>query len=115
MNTQPIHKLDLSKEGTLDVHSLFYTIQGEGPHCGKPAIFVRLYGCNLQCPGCDTDYTSTKKPMSVAVLRAAIDALKEDEQPDAPKPIVVITGGEPFRQNITPLCIALLRGGYMCK
>lgn len=115
MNTQPIHKLDLSKEGTLDVHSLFYTIQGEGPHCGKPAIFVRLYGCNLQCPGCDTDYTSTKKAMSVAVLRAAIDALKEDEQPDAPKPIVVITGGEPFRQNLTPICIALQRGGYLIQ
>ena len=112
MNTQPIHKLDMHKEGTLEVHSLFYTIQGEGPHCGKPAIFLRLYGCNLQCPGCDTDYTSTKKPMSVAILRAAIDALKEDEQPDAPMPIVVITGGEPFRQNITPICITLRRAGY---
>lgn len=112
LNTQQIDKLDLAADGTVDVHSVFYTIQGEGPHCGKPAIFIRLYGCNLQCPGCDTDYTSTKRAASVAVLRAEVDQLKEDEQPDAPKPLVVITGGEPFRQNISYLCKSLLRGGY---
>lgn len=112
MNTQPIEKIDLAADGTLDVHSIFYTIQGEGPYTGQPAIFVRLWGCNLQCPGCDTDYTSVRKPMSVSVLRSAVDALKEDEQPDAPKPLVVITGGEPFRQNITHICLSLLKAGY---
>ena len=113
MNTQDIEKLDRSADGTVDLFDVpFYTIQGEGPECGKPAIFVRLAGCNLQCPGCDTDYTSKRKRMSVAVLRAAVDELKLDEHPDAPKPLVVITGGEPFRQNITPLCTSLLRGGY---
>ena len=112
MNTQPIEKLEKDAEGTLDVHSLFYTIQGEGPFCGQPAIFVRLAGCNLQCPGCDTDYTSTRDRISVAVLRARVDDLKDEEQPDAPRPLVVITGGEPFRQNITPFCNALLRGAY---
>lgn len=114
MNTQPIEKLELSPDGTLDVHGdgPFYTIQGEGPHCGRPAIFIRLAGCNLMCPGCDTDYTSKRKRMSVAILRAAVDTLKEDEYPDAPKPLVVITGGEPFRQNITYLCSSLIKGGY---
>lgn len=112
MNTQSIEKLDYDATGTLDVHSLFYTIQGEGPHCGKPAIFVRLYGCNLQCPGCDTDYTSAKTAMSVAVLMNALKEMKEVEQPDAPKPLIVITGGEPFRQNIAPLCIALCKAGF---
>jgi 7-carboxy-7-deazaguanine synthase len=113
LNTQPIEKSELSSDGTLDVHgSPFYTIQGEGPNCGQPAIFIRLAGCNLQCPGCDTDYTSTRKRMSVAILRAAVDTLKEDEYPDAPKPLVVITGGEPFRQNITHICISLLKAGY---
>lgn len=112
MNTQGIEKSEHSPDGTLDVHSIFYTIQGEGPFCGHPAIFVRLAGCNLQCPGCDTDYTSTRKRMSVAILRAAVDELKQDEQPDAPKPLVVITGGEPFRQNITHICLSLVKGGY---
>lgn len=115
MNVQPIEKLEKSADGTLDVHSVFYTIQGEGPYCGLPAIFVRLAGCNLQCPGCDTDYTSTRRRMSVAVLRTEIDELKEDEYPDAPRPLVVITGGEPFRQNITPLCASLIRGRYFVQ
>lgn len=112
MNTQPIVKVDYDPTGTVDVHSIFYTIQGEGPQCGKPAIFIRLWGCNLQCPGCDTDYTTTKKAMSVTILRAAVDDLKEEEQPDAPQPLVVITGGEPFRQQISYICRALIAGGY---
>jgi 7-carboxy-7-deazaguanine synthase len=112
LNTQAIEKSEHSADGTLDVHSIFYTIQGEGPFTGQPAIFIRLAGCNLQCPGCDTDYTSTRKRMSVAILRAAVDELKNDEQPDAPRPLVVVTGGEPFRQNITHICLSLLRGGY---
>lgn len=112
MNEQPIEKLERSPDGTLDVHSIFYTIQGEGPFCGEPAIFVRLAGCNLQCPGCDTDYTSTRRRHSVAILKAKVDELKDDEYPEAPNPLVVITGGEPFRQNILYLVRALLREGY---
>lgn len=112
MNSQPIEKSEHSADGTLDVHSIFYTIQGEGPNCGQPAIFIRLAGCNLQCPGCDTDYTSTRKRMSVAILRSHVDMLKEDEYPDAPKPLVVITGGEPFRQNVSHICTSLIKGGY---
>lgn len=112
INQQPIEKLDLSKDGTLDVHSVFYTIQGEGPFCGQAAIFIRLAGCNLQCPGCDTDYTSTRDRNSVAILMARVKEMKEEEQPTAPKPLVVITGGEPFRQNILYLCRSLVREGF---
>jgi len=36
---------------------IFYTLQGEGISTGKPSIFVRLSGCNLQCIWCDTPYT----------------------------------------------------------
>ena len=115
MNTQDIAKLDFDPTGTLDVHSMFYTIQGEGPLAGQPAIFVRLWGCNLQCPGCDTDYTSTKTAMAVASLLAKIRDLKDLEQPDAPRPLIVITGGEPLRQNIAPLCVSLVRSGYQVQ
>ncbi len=104
-NIQPIEKLEASNGSTVWVHSIFYTIQGEGPLCGTPAVFVRLAGCNLQCPGCDTDYTSKRKMMTPAQIVGRVKELMPFEGG-----LVVITGGEPFRQNIAPLCYALILG-----
>lgn len=81
----------------LEVHSVFYTIQGEGPYTGRPAVFVRLYGCNLQCPLCDTDYTS-KRTRWIPQLLAFHCAEHLFKAPT--NPLIVITGGEPLRQNI---------------
>lgn len=89
---------------TLDVQSIFATIQGEGPFCGTPATFIRLAGCNLQCPGCDTDYTSMRHPMSVSDI---LDSVQMTRSTIAPA-LVVITGGEPFRQPIGDLIDALV-------
>lgn len=94
MNTQRPEKRTLSD--MLDLHSMFMTIQGEGPFAGRPAIFIRLAGCNLQCPLCDTEYTSGRQlqdPCQVAGL--AIDMAERWEDP-----LFVITGGEPFRQPV---------------
>lgn len=88
--------------GMYDVHSIFYTIQGEGPFCGVPAIFIRLAGCNLQCPGCDTDYTSTRNLMSTDTIRNIAVELSDTCK------LVVITGGEPFRQNLSELINTLI-------
>lgn len=79
------------------VHSVFDTIQGEGPFAGAPAVFVRLTGCNLQCPGCDTDYTSSRIHYEPAELLGAVINCNPD-----PGRLIVLTGGEPFRQNIIP-------------
>lgn len=106
LNNQVPSQIDRDVDGFLLVHSMFYTIQGEGPFAGHPAFFVRLFGCNLQCPFCDTDYTSKKEQMSpVAIL----NVIKRTE---IPCKLIVITGGEPFRQNITPLVYLLLANEY---
>lgn len=99
-NLQPIEKHDHEAplEG-LDVHSIFPTIQGEGPFVGQPAIFIRLAGCNLQCPLCDTDYTEGRSRLSIPAI---YDTVLENQH--SFRPLIVITGGEPFRQaNLSQL------------
>jgi 7-carboxy-7-deazaguanine synthase len=112
INIQPIEKLDRASDGSLEVHSIFHTIQGEGPFAGRPAVFVRLAGCNLQCPGCDTEYTAGRVRDSVnAIVGAVVDA-HFSANDDMRRALVVITGGEPFRQDITPLCRQLIGHGF---
>jgi 7-carboxy-7-deazaguanine synthase len=79
------------------------TVQGEGPHAGRPAVFVRLAGCNLQCPNCDTNYTTNRNTVSIVSLVADVNALLENgrKMPFSSPPLVVITGGEPLRQEAT--------------
>lgn len=111
LNSQVPSKLNRDDDGFLDVHSIFYTIQGEGPYAGWPAIFVRLYGCNLQCPFCDTDYTSERTNISPTKLAHNVfDAIEENGWNCG---LVVITGGEPFRQNLTPFVNELLKADEM--
>ena len=91
----------------LVIHSIFETIQGEGPLCGERALFIRLWGCNLRCPGCDTEYSDRQLVVNHAWM------LNEAERRGWPQgALIVITGGEPFRQNIGPSIALLLRGGY---
>lgn len=119
INLQQVEPIIMDRHGVLDVQDVFYTIQGEGPFVGRPAVFVRLAGCNLQCPGCDTDYTSKRVKTGVDELFKVIKkrltqfttlAHLADKPPAYQyRPLVVITGGEPFRQNVVPL-LQLLKG-----
>ena len=107
-NIQPAEKQVKDSGLILAVNSIFYTIQGEGPFAGSPAVFVRLAGCNLQCPMCDTEYTN-RTSMDVERILCNIEGAGLDgKMPKAPCNLVVITGGEPFRQNLLPLVKALL-------
>jgi len=91
--------------GELEVKHIFPTLQGEGPYAGHPAVFIRLGGCNLACHFCDTDFEGyTAMKLSDIVVR--VQALAGMRR------LVVITGGEPLRQNIAPLCEALLASGF---
>lgn len=110
LNKQPPEKRDMRDDGTLDVHSIFSTIQGEGPFCGHPSVFVRLAGCNIQCPGCDTLYTAGRSRYYVEDIVKLVNSerIKDGNSCN----LVVITGGEPFRQKLDDLLVALVRAGY---
>jgi len=105
---------------TLDFHSMFFTIQGEGPFAGHRAIFVRLAGCNLQCPGCDTEYTQGRSTVDAKWLAAEVALMARTQTGFDPTNeeqlnenfLVVITGGEPLRQTIGPFVRDLIEMGF---
>lgn len=71
---------------------IFYSLQGEGPRIGSPAVFLRLAGCNLRCRWCDTKYSWGEGiPISEAEAAERILAFGS--------PGLVITGGEPLLQQ----------------
>lgn len=77
----------------LRVHSLFTSIQGEGPLMGTPSVFLRLAGCNLRCSFCDTlDALSGGELISTREVARKIMPLKGNITN------LVITGGEPLLQ-----------------
>lgn len=90
--------------------SPFLTIQGEGPYAGRAAVFIRLYGCNLRCWFCDTDFDDPSSP-EVDVSALVSEVL---EMCGAAR-LAVITGGEPMRQNIEPLCRMLFSLGFLVQ
>lgn len=105
LNGQSREELDRRDDGALDIVNVFETIQGEGPHVGTPSVFVRVAGCNLTCPGCDTDYTSNRCRMSIQSILDKAQSLR-------PQGLVVITGGEPYRQDLRKFTDELIRVGY---
>jgi len=79
------------------VNEIFYSLQGEGFHTGRAAVFVRFAGCNLRCPFCDTDF-SHSEPMTAAQIAERVFAYSTD-----PDTLIVLTGGEPSLQVDKPL------------
>jgi len=87
------------------------TVQGEGPSTGRPAVFVRLWGCNLDCAWCDTPYTWDVSGKNGTVYRrddesTVVDAEALAATASALVPAgrlfdyrAVITGGEPLLQS----------------
>ena len=82
----------------------FTSIQGEGIHMGRPATFIRLFGCNLKCPFCD-EPKHTQNDLVKNLTAEAIAELVETK-------LVVITGGEPSINDINPLIWFLQDEGY---
>jgi 7-carboxy-7-deazaguanine synthase len=109
------------------VKEIFYTLQGEGTHTGRPAVFCRFSGCNLWsgreahrsvavCQFCDTDFVGTDGPgggrfADAASLAAAVTSAWAGE-PGAGEPMVVCTGGEPLMQLDAAAVDALHSAGF---
>ncbi len=89
--------------GLLPIVETFHSVQGEGAWVGASAFFIRLAGCDVGCPWCDTKQSWHRRHPHHAVseLVAAVQAAQ-------PK-IVVITGGEPLLHDLDPLTRALKR------
>ncbi len=94
----------------LQIVEIFPTLQGEGPFTGHPAVFVRLGGCNLACGFCDTEFEEFS-PMRVGDVVTQVADLSREHH-ERVRRLVVLTGGEPMRQNIVPLCEQLLAHGF---
>lgn len=71
------------------INEIFYSLQGEGHFTGTPAVFVRLSGCNMKCPFCDTEHEEHTEMSEEEIVR---------EVTRHPATHVVITGGEPTMQ-----------------
>ncbi len=112
---------------TLNINEMFETIQGEGAHTGIPSIFVRLQGCPVGCPWCDTKHTWEIKADLSVTPAAVINKGQESETyfiSDEAALLaqfsiegyvakhVVITGGEPCMYDLRPLTKLLHDNGY---
>lgn len=105
------------------VKEMYYTLQGEGAHAGRPAVFLRFAGCNLWtglekdrstavCTFCDTDFVGIDGPnggkfQTAEALAEKVAALWPVASQASGTPYVVCTGGEPLLQLDEPLVNAL--------
>ncbi len=78
----------------LRVSEVFVSLQGEGPFCCRRAVFVRLAGCNLRCPFCDTGYSLDPRSGGPLGLGELVETVGEERVG-----LVVFTGGEPLLQR----------------
>lgn len=106
------------------VKEIFYTLQGEGAHAGRAAVFCRFSGCNLWsgreidrsnaiCQFCDTDFKGTNginggRYSAVQLAQKVFSLWKNDQEG---KPFVVCTGGEPLLQMDKKIIDAFHRVG----
>jgi len=107
------------------VKEIYLTLQGEGRHTGRPAVFCRFAGCNLwsgreedradaQCRFCDTEFVGTEGPGGGVFERAEklAQAVAAKWPHNGARPFVVCTGGEPLLQLDEPLIEALHAEGF---
>lgn len=106
------------------INEMFETLQSEASLAGTPSVFIRLQGCGVGCPWCDTKHTWEVKPdyrISSAVMMekqqdaptyaemSVIDLISAVEQLQSRH--IVLTGGEPCDYDLVELTAALMQAG----
>ncbi|GAA3713351.1 7-carboxy-7-deazaguanine synthase [Nonomuraea antimicrobica] len=110
------------------IKEIFYTLQGEGSHTGRPSVFCRFTSCNLWtgreqdrhraiCKFCDTDFVGTDgsgggRFQTAADLAAAVAKVWVGKSHPRSRPYVVCTGGEPLLQLDAEAVDALHAQGF---
>ncbi|MDG6778356.1 7-carboxy-7-deazaguanine synthase [Thiomicrorhabdus sp. zzn3] len=111
------------------VKEVFYSLQGEGFHSGRPAIFCRLSQCNLWtgreqdrdkavCQFCDTDFIGTdgqnggRFDNAESLCQHLLLFWPQNKEDGSPSPFVVLTGGEPLLQVDQVLVDTLHQHGF---
>jgi 7-carboxy-7-deazaguanine synthase len=91
-----------NKSITYPIVETFHSVQGEGTYTGVSAFFIRLGGCDVACPWCDTkeSWNARRHPQRTVTELAA-------EVQQAQPAIAVITGGEPLLHDLTSLSTAI--------
>ncbi len=87
------------------VNEIFCSLQGEGFWTGTPIVFIRMSGCNLACPFCDTDHRNFLEMSAEDIINRA-----REEGPGIDR--VCLTGGEPSLQADPALIEALHAAGF---
>ncbi len=91
----------------LPVMEIFYSIQGEGFFTGKPAIFIRLGGCDVGCHWCDVKASWNENNHPKMSIPEIVESIK-----DYPSNTIIVTGGEPLMYNLSKLTAILKQKGY---
>ena len=99
--THRLRSLHSKPVGTLVIHEIYRSLQGESTFAGLPCVFVRLTACHLRCVYCDTPHAFHQgEPMTLDDVVARALELGDD--------LVEITGGEPLLQDeVYPLMTRL--------
>lgn len=115
---------------TYPVNEIFQSIQGEGSFTGVPSIFIRLQGCPVGCPWCDTRHTWVVDPDQQVPAAQVLDRsnasscwanmtaeamLKAFHKLGYQARHIVVTGGEPCLYDLRELTRALLEQGYQIQ
>ncbi|WP_406700234.1 radical SAM protein [Singulisphaera sp. Ch08] len=105
LHPQRLRPLQGKPAGSLVIHEIYRSLQGESTFTGLPCVFIRLTACNLRCVYCDTPHAFTEgNVLSLDEVVERTLALGD--------PLVELTGGEPLLQpEVIPLMVRLADAG----